>query len=555
MKRVRRELISRLGPPAKRRRSRVRRALGTIASTAARFDRRLSDERRQGRGPIGAVATVVSRSAYWRTKIKIDRTRLLLRRFHRADARERGRIARRVEGGIASADDYVRHGRQMISKGDVDRALTSWRRAVELEPELLDVYLDYAYENWQRGRWDEAHRWYERLLLAQEEIARKLELDRLPYTFIDRDFTSVIGTLAFLDVYVKQRILSGEPFDRTILFGHDTPAKVGNKSYLDYWLPYFPRYISNPRTWERLWHVRRARKLYYNAWRCPDGRIRHFTSAGAQVERQWEAEGRPPLLALTDDHRERGRAALRNLGVQDDAWFVGLHVRAGGYHDLRNADIGTYWKAIDAVVERGGWVVRIGDREMPPLETPDGMEAVASHVVDYVFTEAWSDWMDVFILAEGRFLLGTLSGPMAVPGTFGVPTVGTNWCPMATRYWYSRDLYIPKQYWSERESRYLTFSEILSSNIGFSHMSEELAKVGVRAIDNTPEQVRDVVVEMLDRIDGIPVYTEEDERLYARFDAMEPPLEYPIPGGGGRIGRDFLRANAHLMDDQRLLAV
>lgn len=518
-----------------------------------RFRTRLREERRSHeRSTAGAAFAVVGNSLRWRRKIAVYGLRLFLGQRLGFDKRKRKLLEWRIAAGVAEAHDHVQLGDLHIAYDRVDEALASWKRATELDPDLLDVYLKYAYEHWQRGYWDEAHVWYERIVHAQDVIARRSELDRLPFTLLDREFTNVIGTLAFLDVYVKQRILAGEPFERTILFGHQNPKYVGNKSYLDYWLRYFPGYISDPETYRKLGAVRRARRLYYNAWRCPDGRLRHYTAAGAQVERQWEAEGRAPLLEMTDEHRERGRTALKRLGVPEDAWFVGLHVRDAGYHDLRNADVRTYWAAIEAIVDRGGWVIRMGDRTMPPLQTPRGMETVASRVVDYVFTDTWSDWMDVFLWADGRFLLGTLSGPVAVPGTFGVPAVGTNWCPMGPRYWYSRDLYIPKRYWSERESRLLTFSEILGSYVGFSHMATELAKTGVRVIDNTPEEIRDVVVEMLDRLDGRLVYAAEDDKLYRRFDSMEPPLRYPIPGGGGRIGREFLRASVDLLDDERL---
>ena len=483
-------------------------------------------------------------------------------RGHPRVARLELRLAERRVAGQGGAADYMGLGDLQLEHGLVERALTSWEHAVRLDPSLVKAHRKLGYEHWQRGRWDLAHDWFGRGLAAQEEIGRRAGVDGSAPTVLDRDFTSVIGVLAFLDVYVKQRLLAGEPLDRTVLFGGRDrrgmgPSSflswgVGNQSYLDYWREYFPNYVSDGETHERLRPLRLARAVQYNAWRCPDGQVRHYIGAGAQAERQWEAEGRPPLLRLRDDHRERGRAELKRLGVPEEAWFVGLHVRVAGYHDLRNSDVNSYWQAIEAIVERGGWVIRMGDRTMEPLQPPEGMKTVASRVIDYVFSDCWSDWMDVYLWADGRFLVGTISGPFAVPGTFGVPAVGTNWCPMAPRYWYSRDLYIPKQYRSERESRLLTFSEILSSPIGFSHLSEELARLGVRAIDNSPEQIKEVVVEMLDRLDGTTTYTDEDEQLYQRFDRMEPPVKHRIPGGGTRIGRDFLRANAHLLDDHRL---
>jgi putative glycosyltransferase (TIGR04372 family) len=47
--------------------------------------------------------------------------------------------------------------------------------------------------------------------------------------------------------------------------------------------------------------------------------------------------------------------------------------------------------------------------------------------VDYPFTEAKSDWMDVYLAARCRFHIGTSSGMSFVPLLFGRPVLMTNW--------------------------------------------------------------------------------------------------------------------------------
>ena len=66
------------------------------------------------------------------------------------------------------------------------------------------------------------------------------------------------------------------------------------------------------------------------------------------------------------------------LGVPDGAWYVGLHVREGGYHAEdtgdksrhRNAQIEDYFPAIKAVTDRGGYVIRLGDSGVGNLGAP-----------------------------------------------------------------------------------------------------------------------------------------------------------------------------------------
>src|SRR2546427_622318 len=77
---------------------------------------------------------------------------------------------------------------------------------------------------------------------------------------------------------------------------------------------------------------------------------------------------RPPLLALDEAHRTRGRAVLAEMGVPSDAWFVAIHAREAGFsveneaaQAFRNSDILRLIPAIREVRRRGGWVVRMGD--------------------------------------------------------------------------------------------------------------------------------------------------------------------------------------------------
>jgi putative glycosyltransferase (TIGR04372 family) len=62
-----------------------------------------------------------------------------------------------------------------------------------------------------------------------------------------------------------------------------------------------------------------------------------------------------------------------------------------------------YIKAIKAVTKAGGWVFRMGDPSMTPLPK-------MPQVIDYAHNEIRCDWMDIFLGATFKFLIGTGSG-------------------------------------------------------------------------------------------------------------------------------------------------
>ena len=186
-----------------------------------------------------------------------------------------------------------------------------------------------------------------------------------------------------------------------------------------------------------------------------------FWELASSVHQRWRKEGRGPLLELPPDVAARGWALLQAAGVPRGAWFVALHVRDitwkglnAGMQAIRNADTAAYLPAIAEITDRGGYVVRMGDPDAPP------MPALAN-VIDYCCSDMRSDWMDIFLIARSRFMLGSASGPSFVPPLYGVPAVLTNWWPPACGRGMRQDIYIPKLPKRVADGAYLTLSETL----------------------------------------------------------------------------------------------
>jgi hypothetical protein len=102
--------------------------------------------------------------------------------------------------------------------------------------------------------------------------------------------------------------------------------------------------------------------------------------------------------------------------------------------------------------------------------------------------------------------------------------------------------------WSRDEQRLLTFPEILNSPIANFRYAPLYQEAGVDLIDNSPDEIRDLAIEMLDRIEGKTVYTPEDQVLQQRFKSMFRPGHYSC-GAISRAGRDFLRKYSFLLPE------
>jgi putative glycosyltransferase (TIGR04372 family) len=385
-----------------------------------------------------------------------------------------------------------------------------------------------------------------RLLRASRRIREQeaMPQGKLPYRYLSSMWAAQIGHIANMEHLIKREILQGRDPRNMYLYCPEslTPANPALLEKMAKYITVVRREADLPcphammlAVWEE-----------YFLCESLDGTTKHWWHASPEIFRAWEEAGRAPILSLSAAELQRGRATLQSLGMPEGAWFACLHVREGGFKQALgygavesglNAEIETYLPALRAVAERGGWIVRIGDSKMQPLP---GLP----RTIDYARSTVKSDWMDVFLLGACRFFIGTSSGPAYVPPLFGIPCALTNWLPAGQRPFNGRDIYIPKLYRAGDPARMLSFAEMMAPPVGYAPNYAHAAEFGIAPVPNTPEEIHEVVTEMLDRLDGRLAYSEQDEALQATFDAV---AETNLCIGNARAGRDFLNRHAHLL--------
>ncbi|MDD5428966.1 MAG: TIGR04372 family glycosyltransferase [Candidatus Omnitrophica bacterium] len=340
------------------------------------------------------------------------------------------------------------------------------------------------------------------------------------------------------DCYIKEEALGARPrYNSIVLAGRGT---VANAHMLDYWKSYGIKTITSPVLCALLGPLSKNRFTGYDISKY----VFDYRSDFPRIQKMYR--GRPPLLKLTDIDIERGRKTLEKAGVPREAWFVCVHCREDSYlgnvdQSNRSCDINNYFPAMKEIVKRGGWIIRMGD---PKMKAIPRME----NVIDYAHMDIKSDRMDVFLAASCRFFLGSNSGLQCVATVFGVRGAAANYSPISTVLPYGvDDIAIPKLAWSVEKERYLTFPELFDSPASNYRLDSSFSAAGVKLIENSPEDVTALTLEMLDITENKASYTAEDETRQARFKSLMNPSHYSY-GAVSRVGRDFLRKYEHLLD-------
>jgi putative glycosyltransferase (TIGR04372 family) len=428
-----------------------------------------------------------------------------------------------------------------------DRPKHAWfwmRRVLEGGRRSPEEYLLGAVCLYQGlGRLREATALFARANAFAAEKAKSLGLASNRYRLLDGVWARHIGDLATVDYVVKQGILDGRRREDTILYV-PPGGRIGNR-FLVQQLAQCLRLVQKPADLPFDPATNPLLNYHYQFPQLPDGTTAYFWELASKTHRRWHAERRGPLLQLPPEIAVRGWSLLQSVGIPEEAWFVVLHLRdnrwkglTAGMHGIRNVDPATYLPAIAEITARGGWVIRIGDADSLPLPP-------LTNFFDYCRSDVRADWMDIFLLASCRFMLGTNSGPCFVPPLYGRPVVLTNWFPLGTRPWHASDIFVPKLLRHTADGAYLPLTQMLQEPLSHCHSPRYLSEQkGLTVQDNDPELIRSAAIEMLSILEGNPGSDADVADLRLRADRI---YQTNKNFGMARLARDFLRRHRDLI--------
>lgn len=236
-------------------------------------------------------------------------------------------------------------------------------------------------------------------------------------------------------------------------------------------------------------------------------------------------------ISFTPEEEERGRSALREMGIADDDWFVCIFARDSEHYkqvygpdsslmDCRDGDIDTYIEAVKYIIGLGGYVLRMGKN----VKKPFGF--THEKVIDYALTNR-SDFMDVFLTAKCRFFVGTSSGGADMARIFDKHHLCVNSTPVGWPPWGKNELYMPKTFVYKDTLEQVPFERALQMARPWLQphrfdIVNEMEKHGVQIMPNTSKQILEATKEMIARIEGGHLDSRENiERRKLYFKLLE----------------------------------
>jgi putative glycosyltransferase (TIGR04372 family) len=346
------------------------------------------------------------------------------------------------------------------------------------------------------------------------------------------------------EMHLCMRALGEEPPPRVIDLYFFEPMTHSNSTWgrivarhlpesaFFYWVDRFNRYLPG-------WSTH-YRKSYAES---------HSTSDPCDLYRR-----APQQLRLSADDEVYGKGFARNLGLPEGAKFVCLQIRdnahdavyspvglAIDYNNYRNSPVAIFTQAIECLVQRGYWVIRMGKAVDSPLPVEHPM------VIDYANLGVRTELADIWLCFNCRFMLSTGSGIDALAAVARKPIVCVDLLAYSDiTYFYRNSIVIFKRLREEATGRVLNLAECLELEAMSYYKSSEFYKnQGVCWKHNTPEEIAAAVAEMDERISGTWQECAEDIALQNRagelFAGSKQYRDVYANGFVHRLGADFLR--------------
>ena len=161
------------------------------------------------------------------------------------------------------------------------------------------------------------------------------------------------------------------------------------------------------------------------------------------------------------------------------------------------------------------------------------------------------DFADAYLQATCKFFLGTGSGIYILSSMFGRPVAYANMLPYGECGRLPHDIVIFKNSRDVNTGNLIPYGEMISRGVDSDWLTEEeislLEAQGIEFVDNTSDDIRNLVLEMNERLDGTWKANPEDKQLQEQFVKISPARHFNSNEFPGRVGAAFLRKNRLLL--------
>jgi putative glycosyltransferase (TIGR04372 family) len=211
--------------------------------------------------------------------------------------------------------------------------------------------------------------------------------------------------------------------------------------------------------------------------------------------------------------------------------FVCVYARDEVFHNgpadnPRNSSIDLLGPSINYLIEQGYWVVRMGRQQ---CKVSSRFESTL--FIDFSDESEIDPILDIMLIKECHFLIGSNSGLMNVQLLFGTKMLLINWFPIGMRPFFENCNYIMKRI--QKDQIEIPFNN-LEKKLWLCEKNSEFEENGYEIVENSKDEILEFVKDQIDKDPSIGI----DPARYA----------FIVSGGRSIINRKWYEKNNHLFE-------
>jgi len=202
---------------------------------------------------------------------------------------------------------------------------------------------------------------------------------------------------------------------------------------------------------------------------------------------------------IQEDEKQKCKNLLDSYNPQKKK-IICLHVRDHNYYNdfnrrnYRNSNIDNYQGLIEYLIDKNYLVIRLGDKSAKKTSYKN------KNFIDYPFTDLKSEIMDLFLIKECFFYVGTPSGPMDTAYLFKKPLLLTNiYCIYPSFPRKSIDRGVFRKIINKKNGKILTINEFAKLNIKYHQTEVHINEFDFK--ENSKSELVEAIKEFINNIE------------------------------------------------------
>ncbi len=229
---------------------------------------------------------------------------------------------------------------------------------------------------------------------------------------------------------------------------------------------------------------------------------RHWTNNDCwqTVDKYNVLEISKPRISFSQKEEENGLKYLKNLNVEKNK-YICFFSRTSDYRNeppsIRNSSIYSQLKGIEGICKKEFSAIR-----MSKLDKNNPLKIQNKKIYDYAYSEDKSDFLDIYLLFNCKYMISTMSGIDLVPKINRKRVLLINYVDIPALYQLNyTPILLPKKIINIYSKKNLSYKEIFEKNLLNAHITrDQLNNLGYDYLDNSEDEIYDAIQEMHDYI-------------------------------------------------------